>query len=137
MALTGTISDDLKAAPDAILTAQALPNATSALSGIFLGGKTQDALEIVVEANTAISIADTFRLAFEIFGAVTRAGSYAKESTIYDETASGGAITFDAGDTIAVIALNRTNSVFNKVNIITTADESSEKVDVYIRRVSR
>lgn len=137
MALSGTISDDLKAAPDVIWSAQALANAGTITSGEFLFGGVQDALEVVIKANTAISIADGQTIEIAIQGASASGGSFAQEAIIYRGAPSGGTLDFAAGDTIAVFASNRALSVFNKLTITTSADESSEKVDAYMRQASR
>ena len=137
MSLSGTISSDAKFAPDEIWSAEALPNATSKLSDVFMFGEIQDALEVVVLANTNISIADTERLAIELHGSATRTGTFAKEAVLYDETADGDAIEFTAGDVIGILASNRGLSPFNKLNVICTGNESSEKIDAYIRSAMR
>jgi len=137
MALTGTISDDLKAAPDQIWSAEALPNATAKLSDVFLFGGEQDASEVIVKANTAISIADGETIEFAIHGSATRTGSFAEEALFYRGAPSGDTLDFAAGDEIARIASNRDLSVFNKLEVTTSASEVSEKVDAYIVQASR
>jgi len=136
MALTATISEDLKAAPDAIFTAQALPNATVIDSAEFIFGEIQDALEVVINAVTAVSIANTFRLTIELLGASSSGGSFAVEAIIFDEI-STGSTDFLAGEEIARIASHRALSPYSKIRLTTTADESTETIDAYMVQASR
>lgn len=135
--LTSTISEDLKAFPDAIFEAQTLPNATELLSTEFNFGEVQGAVELVVRAVTAISIADGQTLRLAIHSAPTSGGSFVEDAIFFLGEPSGGTLDFEAGDIIATIVSNRVISSFNKLAITTSANESAETVDAYMRQVSR
>ncbi|OGV45854.1 MAG: hypothetical protein A2017_18310 [Lentisphaerae bacterium GWF2_44_16] len=132
MSLTGTISgSEIKAYGDYLWKAEALPNNTNKTSEAFLLGKAQNAIDLVVEANTNISIADSKQLKLEILAGETEDGDFESVATIYDRTASGTPITFTAGDEIARYTIPSNVGPYIKIKATTTADESSEKITVY------
>jgi len=119
------------------LTAQALPNATdSDYSAIYFGHSTSGRLMIQVVANTAISIADTKALTLvALFGATSSPTDQLDGAVMMSVTASGSAKTWAAGDTIAEMVIPPDISdtyKYVKVKATTTANESSEKIDIFV-----
>ena len=133
---TATISEKwLKFDPDAIWSGEALPNADSKESDEFMVGFDQGGVAVRVVANTAISIADTESLTIELLHSATSGGS-TTTVTLYSETASGGTIDFAAGAEIVEYVAGDIGP-YAKLKVTTTADESSETVDAYVRYLSR
>jgi len=144
--------------PNAIVLsdAQALPNATSVDSTnmAYVGSPTGNSMKLAVYANTAISIADTKALTINLqtWSADTASSAIAPFSTggsalanstptytIFTGTASGGAMAFAKGDLITSIVVPQdlmerfsTPHTYVQLQYITTADESSEKVDAIV-----
>jgi hypothetical protein len=133
----GSVSERLQNRQDLIWAAEALPNATAKTSDAFRLGCTQDGVVVAVAANTAISIADTKGLKIEVEYSSTEAFT-ATDGTIVllDVTASGSAETWAAGDLLGEIAIQE-KGLWARVKVTTTADESSEKVDAYLRYLAR
>jgi len=126
----GKISGDLKSYPDAIFTAEALPNATNKLSDAFLLGQTNAGCEIKVVCETGGTL--TAAVLVELQTSATSGGTYV---TQVSKTVPLGAIV--AGDMLAGLILPKeiNDQCYSKVKITTTADESAMKVDTYIVRV--
>lgn len=135
--LSGSFTDEYaKFDPDYIYEEGALPNATDATSGVFKMGKTQGGVQLVVEADTTVSIANGESLKIEVLYDTSETGDYTDSVVIYDETASGAAITFEIDD--AIIKYIATDDVesYNKLKITTSADESGDKINAYPTLVS-
>jgi len=135
--ITGTLGGRVKAHGDSVFDAQALPNATTVTSSAFKFGKSQSGVELVVSANTNISIADSKQLKVEILYDTADDGSFASSKVVYDVTASGSAVTFAVNDVISATVPDKAIETWAKVKVTTTANESSEKIDAFIYRVSR
>ena len=135
--LTGTIGQEpAKFDPDYIYEEAALPNATDATSGLFKLGRTQGGVQLNVEADTTVDIADGESLKIELLFDTSDAGDFADSVVIYDETASGAAINFAIGDTIInYIATDDVDS-YNKLKITTSADESGDKINAFPTLIS-
>lgn len=86
---TGTISTDLKSAPDYIFYDEAAPQNTSSASDAWILGMTQDSIEIVGKIQDEITLADTKVISITMTSATTEAGSYGDSVTLYTVTASG------------------------------------------------
>jgi len=114
---------------DRVFDATALPNATTVESGVFRFAKTQARTELVITANTAISIADTHSLIFDLHWDSDKAGSFTESRTISSYTSSGGTTDFAIGDVVGIITPESDVEHYCKVIITTTADESLTKVD--------
>ena len=136
--------------------AQALPDNTSADSTnmVFVGGLTNGKLYIQVRACSAISIADSKALTIELetYSSDTAASAIAPFShdgaahshgstsmRIFYVLASGGAVTYDAGEIIVdvavpdqMMALFSTPHTYVQLKYTTTANESSETVDAFV-----
>lgn len=135
--LTGTIGNDpAKYDPDYIYEAAALPNATDATSGVFKAGKTQAGVQIVVQADTTVDIADGESLTIELLYDTSETGDYADSVVIYDETASGAAINFAIDETIIKYIPTDDVESYNKLKITTSADESDDKINAFPTLVS-
>ena len=127
----GKISGDLKSYPDAIFTAEALPNNTSTLSDAFLLGQTNAGCEIKVVCETATTVAAGGVLV-ELQTSATSGGTYVTQVA---KTVPAGAIV--AGDFLAGLILPKeiNDQMYAKVNLTTTATQATGKVDAYIVRV--
>jgi len=133
---TGTLSQKwVQFAPDSIWDGEALPNATTKTSSEFEVGKDQGKVSVAVRANTAISIADGESLTLTLQKASASGGTFADEVQFYDATGDGAVIAFAAGDIIAEIIPGSTD-IYKKIVVETSADESSEDIDAFLRRVS-
>jgi hypothetical protein len=127
-----TIGSDLKAAPDQIFSAEALPNATNKSSSAFLFNQNVGGCEIKVVCETGVTL--TAALVIEVQTAATEAGSY---TTVATETVPLGAIA--AGDELLKYVAPRelVDQIWTKIKLTTTADESAGKVDAYIVALTR
>jgi hypothetical protein len=135
--LSGNISD--RAIGARVFDAETLPNATTKTSEAFKFGQCQAGLELVIYANTNISIADTKQLKFELLydeNDTSESGDYSESIVLYDVTADGAAVTFTAGDVICQCVPETFVGVNCKVKITTTANESTEKVDAFVYRIA-
>lgn len=123
---SATISSDLKAAPDAIWTGEALPDSTTKLSDAFKLGQTMGGVEIKVVCSTGGTA--TAAIQVDLQTSATATGTY---TTQVSKTQALGAIA--AGDEIARLILPRevTGELYAKVLLTTTEDESAIKVDAY------
>lgn len=137
MALTGTIGEDkAKFDPDYIYEAAALPNATDATSDTFRIGRTQGGVQIEVQADTTVDIADGESLTIELLYDTSASGDFADSVVIYDETASGAAINFAVDAFIIKYIATDDVESYNKLKITTSADESGDKINAYPSRVA-
>ena len=114
---------------DRVFDATALPNASTVESGVFRFAKTQARTELVITANTAISIADTKSLILDLHWDSDKDGSFTESRTIASYSASGGSIDFAIGDDIGRIIPESDVEHYCKVIITATGDESATKVD--------
>ena len=137
MALTGTIGNDpAKFDPDYIYEAAALPNATDATSGVFQMGRTQGGVQLCVQADTTVDIADGESLKIELLYDTSSTGDYADSVVIYDETASGAAINFAADAYIIKYIATDDVESFNRLQITTSADESGDDINAFLTSVA-
>jgi len=121
-----TIGSDLKATPDAIWTAEALPDSTAASSDAFLLGQTVAGVEVKVVVDTGVTL--TAALLIELQTCATSGGTYVTQVA---KTVALGAIA--AGDELAGLVLGReVSDMYAKVKLTTTEDESAGKVDAYM-----
>lgn len=123
--------------PTAIVlnAAKALPNATTSYSDSYQFYK-RDYRDIVrVYANTDISIADTKSLTFQLEISADNSSFTALTSVMHTVTAATEATTYDAGELICEQVVPEeflTNGYYVRVAITTTANQSSEKVDIVV-----
>lgn len=118
MAITKTLNDELRAQPDYLALAQAVPDSTNADGnrGPGLIANVQNALEVIVEADSAINVTGTVTLS--LLEADTETGSY---------TAIPGASivltnpNVAAGAELARFAIPRGNGSWVKINIACNA----------------
>jgi len=127
-----TIGSDLKAFPDQIWTAEALPNNTNKSSDAFLLGQTVGGVEVKVVCETATTLAGD--LLIELQTSATSGGSYV---TQVSHTAAAGAIV--AGDELAKFILPRevVDQMYTKVKLTIGAVQASGKVDAYMVALTR
>jgi hypothetical protein len=137
MALTGTIGNDpAKFDPDYIYEAAALPNATDATSSTFKMGRTQGGVQLTVQADTTVNIADGQSLKIELLHDTSATGDFADSVVIYDETASGSAIAFAVDATIIKYIAPDDVESYNKLKITTSADESGDDINAFLSCVA-
>jgi len=137
MALTGTIGNDpAKFDPDYIMEAGALPNATDATTDAFMIGRTQGGVQLDIVADTTVDIADGESLTIELLHDTSATGDFADSVVIYDETASGSAITFEIDDTIINYIATDDVESYNKLKITTSGNESLDKINAFPTTVS-
>ena len=135
--LTGTIGEEpAKFDPDYIYEAAALPNATDATSDVFKAGRTQGGVQVNVQADTTVSIADGESLTISLLSDTSESGDYADALVLYDETASGSAITFEIDEYIVKHIPADDIDSYNKLKITTSADESGDKINAFLQLVS-
>jgi negative regulator of sigma E activity len=120
------ISSDLKADPDQIWTAEALPNNTTKLSSAFKLGQTMGGVEIKVVCATAGTL--TAALNVELQTSATSGGSYTTQGK---QTTALGAIV--VGQELGRFILPRevADELYAKVALITTDTEAAMAVDAY------
>lgn len=116
---TGTISGDLKSAPDYIFSDETLPNNTSAASDAWILGMTQDSIEIVGKVGTEVELADTKALTITMTSATSESGTYGNSVTLYTKTASG-AETIAAGTELFRYAIAKDTGPWIKITIAST-----------------
>jgi len=135
--LTGEIGvEPAKFDPDYIMEAGALPNATDATTDVFKIGRTQGGVQLNIEADTTVDIADGESLKIEMLFDTSATGDFADSVVIYDETASGAAITFEIDDTIInYIATDDVDS-YNRLQITTSGNESLDLINAFPTLVS-
>ena len=121
-----TISSDLKANPDQIWTAEALPDTTTKLSDAFKLGQTMGGVEVKVVCETGGTL--TAAVQFDLQTSATSGGTYV---TRVSKTQPLGAIV--AGDELAGLILPRDvcDELYAKILITTTDSEQAMKVDAY------
>lgn len=135
--LTGNLSPDYaKFDPDYIYEAAALPNATDATSDVFKAGKTQGGVQVNVQADTTVDIADGESLKIELLYDTSETGDFTDSVVIYDETASGAAINFAADEYIIKYIPTDDVESYNKLKITTSADESGDDINAFPSIVS-
>ena len=127
---TGTISGDLKSAPDYIFYDETMPNNTSSASSAWLLGMTQDSIEIVGKVQTEVELADTKVLSITLTYATTETGSYGNSVTLYTKTASG-AETIAANTELFRYAIPKSAGPWFKVTITTTDTGTTGTFDVF------
>jgi hypothetical protein len=137
MALTGTIGNDpAKFDPDYIYEAAALPNATDATSGQFKIGRTQGGVQLNVQADTTVDIADGESLKIELLYDTSSVGDDVDSVVIYDETASGAAIHFAIDAYIVKYIATDDVESFNRLKITTSGDESDDDINAFLSLVA-
>lgn len=133
----GTISEELKAAPDYLFDGATVPQNTSLSGNETQVGGTQAELEIVaVVGDTAIGLADTTTLTLKVQGASAVGGSYADVQQLYTVTASGATVVA-AGTELGRYVWKPSDPMFAKPVVTTTDAAATGTIDVYIRRVAR
>lgn len=135
---TGTIGRELRADVDYFFYGETVPNNTTSNSNGMLIGKSQASLEIVGVAKTAITVADTKAISFEIQTSSDDGDSdaYATIATPYSLTSSGGD-TIAAGTELFRYILPTDSEVWARVAFVSTETGESGTVDVYPTYISR
>ncbi len=134
MTLTGTISDDLKADPDEIWAAEALPNTTSIESDEFLAGRTQGDIELVIELVTELTIAGGQTVDFDLLTDDDEGGSYAESEVIKQYTNADSPV---AAGTKIRFQVAAARGPWCKVKATCSADQSTDTVNAFLRRTPR
>lgn len=129
-----TISREwLKFDPDSIFASQALPDAGDSTSALFMAGLDQGGVGIQVEADTTVDIDATETLDIDLITYDTSGGAEVSTIPIARIT---GAVTYEIGDEIAAYIPEDTGP-WNRIKITTSADESDDDINVYLRYLSR
>ena len=125
----------LGAYPDRVYTAQALPNATNASSGVVDLSKVSGKLELEITANTNIVIADGATLKFEAFWDKSASGSFTNSRVISAYAPVGAAQTILAGAVVALITPESDIEQFVKVKVTASGNQAAHKIDgqIYLR----
>lgn len=114
---------------DYIFKNAALPNATTATSSEFQFGGTQAGLEVVVVADTEITVAGGQTITYAIVTADVSGGSF----NLTEVSKVLPAATYAAGTELFRYACNTETEVFAKLTCVTTADQSDDKHTATIR----
>jgi hypothetical protein len=128
-----TISSDLKADPDAIWTAEALPNATEKLSSAFKLGQTLGGVEVKVVANGGHTAVGDIDIVLKT--SATSGGSYAEATGTYNIAAT---TVIADGQELARFILPReeVDKLYAKVSITSSGNDVAGLVDAYLVFVS-
>jgi hypothetical protein len=118
-------------------SAQALPNNTAADSTnvVDFGGNSGGLAKIVVKANTAIAVANTYALTIVASYGSTSTPTDTLDKVLFTKTAGADGFSYAAGDTIVEEIIPDSlpdNYRFLKLTYTTTASEVTEKVDAYV-----
>jgi len=119
---------------DRVFDATALPNATTLESSVFRFAKTQARTELVITANTAITIADGQSIIIDLHWDDDKGGSFTESRTVASYSPSGETKEFAIGDTVGIITPESDIEHYCKVIITATANQSAGKVDGKIYR---
>lgn len=130
----GKISEEIKSAQDYILDGVTVPKNTSTTSSAKLVGGTNGQIELVVNARTAIALADTKVLTVALTGSDTEGGSYTALRTLYTKTASG-ATTIAAGTELARYVFNSIDPLYVKAVVTTTDAAATGTIEAYPRQL--
>jgi hypothetical protein len=125
-----TIGSDLKSKPDEIWSAETLPAGTTKLSDAFLLGGTVGGVEVKVVCETGKTL--TGSLTIKLQTSATSGGTYAdvvSATEVIDATT-----VIAAGDELARFVLPRevVDTMYTKIELVTSADDSAAKVDAYL-----
>ncbi len=117
-------------------SAQALPNADSADSGVVeYGGNSLGLAKIVVKANTDITVAATKKLEITASYGATDIPTDTLDKILFTKTAGDAAFSFAAGDTICeeIIPDSLPDGYkFVSLTYTSTDNLSAAKVDAYV-----
>jgi len=137
MALTGTISEELKSAHDYMFEDETAAANTTTTGEAQLVGGAQGELELVaVVGDTDIVITDTKALTVKLTGAETEGGSFVDVATLYTVTASG-ATTLTAGTELGRYIVKPSDPLWGKAVAVNDDTGIVGNLTVYIRRVAR
>ena len=127
----------LKFDTDWIDQTQALPNATDETSAVFQAGFDANGIAIIVQADTTVNIADGESLLYELLYDTSETGAFASKLTLYDQTADGSDITFEIGEDLFPEYNPGEIGPYCMIKRTTSADESADLVNEYLRYVTR
>ena len=138
MALTGTISEKLKAEPDLIFDGDAMPNSGNTSSDAFRLGGDQGAREIVFELDTAFTMTTATYLQVDIMECATEAGVYSVLNRAYYTLASGATVITTATALELFRYVIPTDALeWGKVKVTTTDNMAAETAFCWLTPVSR
>ena len=119
--------------PDYIFNGQAVPQNTAVTSDAVLLGKTQNALEVVVEAAEAIVLGASAVLTVEyLYG-----DSYASSEVLYTVTAEIGGSTIAAGELARFVPPSGSLPSYAKIKITTDDAAATGSLTVFASLISR
>lgn len=129
---TSTIGKTIRSFPDLIFSA-VVPQNTAVTSDAVLLGKTQNALEIVVEVDTQIAIAATEVITIEyLYG-----DSFATSEVLYTLTAGVGGETIPVGELVRFVPPSGSFPVEAKIKVTTDDAAATGALSVYASLISR
>lgn len=121
---------------DYIFDNTALPNTDSATSDEFEFGGTQAGTEIVIYADTAITVADGQTLAYTLTTADESGGSFDTSIPVVSLAPSGDDLTIASGAVIGRYASNTATEVYAKLTVTASADQSDDKHTVVQQKIA-
>lgn len=127
------ISEELYSDTDRVFQGEAVPQNTSVVSSIFDFGKTLNALELVGEVVTDITIAATFALTFTVAWDEDPAGAFSNT----EEVASFAPGTITAGTELFRYVADHTKPVYYKLTVASTDATATGTFDVDIASVRK
>ena len=131
---TYTLDGRASNAQDRVYDATALPNATNEDSSVFRFAKTQARTELVITANTEITIAVGQSIVIDLYWDEEKDGTFNGTRPISSYAASGSPIVFAIGDEIGIITPESDIEHYCKVKITTSANQEAGKIDGKIYR---
>lgn len=132
----GSLAGDVKASPDYVFNAAAWPNNTTKDSSTFQFGGAQGAVELVaVNSGSAATGALTMTLYMGDTEADAAAGS--TSGTTATILSAGTGASWALGDELARFDARSTDGMYATLRLTTTADKSSEKITVYLKKIDR
>ena len=131
------ISTEIRSAQDYLLDGVTVPQNTNTVGSANLVGGAQAALEIVVEAKTALAIADTKNINIKLTASDTEGGTFTDLVTLYDLTAAGGNGAIVAGTILGRYVYKPSDPLWTKAVVSTTDAAATGTVDAYVRYISR
>jgi len=121
-------------AQDRVFDATLLPNATNEDSAVFRFAKTQARTELVITANTEITILDGNSLVFDLYWDEKKDGAFAGTRPIASYSASGADIVFAIGDEIGIITPESDIEHYCKVTTTASANQEAGSINGKIYR---
>lgn len=131
------ISQNLKSAHDYLFKDTTVPANTTTTGTANLIGGTNGALELLVVAKTALTIADTKTITVKLTGSATQGGAFIAVDTVYTLTAAGGNGAITAGTVLGTYIVTPEDPLWIKAVATTDDATATGTLDVYIKHLAR